>query len=94
MDQIVRGSYDPAPPEGGTTRMPQTSGLRGHMPISLPSAQISETETKQGLSGKCLRLRGADPWATSSRKRFIYMLGALTGVDCRWERFINTWERG
>ena len=34
MNQIVRGDDDPTPPEGGTTRMPQTfskkqtSGLR------------------------------------------------------------------
>ena len=39
MNQIVRGGYDPAPPEGGTTRMPQTSGLRGQIP---PSSRISK----------------------------------------------------
>ena len=31
MNQIVRGGDDPTPPEGGTTRMPQTSGLRGQI---------------------------------------------------------------
>ena len=39
MNQIVRGGDDPTPPEGGTTRMPQTSGLRGQIP---PSSRISK----------------------------------------------------
>ena len=39
MNQIVRGGDDPTPPEGGTTRMPQTCGLRGQIP---PSSRISK----------------------------------------------------
>ena len=39
MNQIARGGDDPTPPEGGTTRVPQTSQFQGQLP---PSRQTSK----------------------------------------------------
>ena len=39
MNQIARGGDDPTPPEGGTTRVPQTSQSQGPAPSLPPNLQ-------------------------------------------------------
>ena len=44
MNQIARGGDDPAPPEGGTTRVPQTAQSKGP-PADRTSKEIRTADT-------------------------------------------------
>jgi hypothetical protein len=71
MNQIVRGGDDPTPPEGGTTRMPQSSGLRGQIP---PSSRISKeirtADTATMSQTQECQKPGSNP-GPSTQERFI-----------------------
>ena len=68
MNQIARGGNDPTPPEGGTTRMPQTSQPQGQIPPSIIC------DITRYLAISCDFARGSVPVAGSTDAIFCCMV--------------------
>jgi hypothetical protein len=58
MNQIASGGDDPTPPEGGTTRVPQTSQSQGPAP-SLPPSRRTSKEIRTADTATMCQTRSA-----------------------------------
>jgi hypothetical protein len=76
MNQIVRGGDDPTPPEGGTTRMPQTSGLRrvsGAKSLPRPPAESAiSKEIRTADTATAHRAVKLQPTEQTKRRNSLY----------------------